>query len=82
VKSTNLVRDAKTLLQVGDIDVILIGPGTPQLSSEAVAQSLGAVAPKTKALQLSADFKSRNAHEAAEILLEMFGIPRPTKQDS
>jgi anti-anti-sigma factor len=82
VKSTNLVRDAKILLQVGDIDVILIGPSTPQLSSEAVAQSLGAVAPKTKALQLSADFKGRNAHEAAEILLEMFGIPRPTKQDS
>ena len=76
VKSTNLVRDAKTMLQVGDIDVILIGPSTPQLSSETVAQSLGAVAPKIKTLQLGADFKSHHAHEAAEILLEMFDIPR------
>ena len=80
VKSTNLVRDAKTLLQVGDIDVILIGPSTPQLSSETVAQSLGAVAPNIKTLQLGADFKSHHAHEAAEILLEMFGIPRSSKQ--
>jgi anti-anti-sigma factor len=79
VKSTNLVRDAKTLLQVGDIDVILIGPSTPQLSSETVAQSLGAVAPNIKKLQLGADFKSHHAHEAALILLEMFGVSQTTK---
>ena len=75
VKSTNLVRDAKTMLQAGDIDVILIGPSTPQLSSETVAQSLGAVAPNIKTVQLGADFKSHHAHEAAEILLEMFALP-------
>ncbi|MGB8478975.1 MAG: STAS domain-containing protein [Acidobacteriaceae bacterium] len=80
VKSTNLVRDAKTLLQVGDIDVILIGPSTPQLSSETVAQSLRAVAPNIKTLQLGADFKSHHAHEAAEILLEMFAIPGSIRQ--
>ena len=80
VKSTNLVRDAKTMLLVGDIDVILIGPSTPQLSSETVAQSLGAVAPNVKTLQLGADFKSHHAHEAAQILLEMFELPGSTKQ--
>ncbi len=80
VKSTNLVRDAKTMLQVGDIDVILIGPSTPQLSSETVAQSLGAVAPNVKTLQLGPDFKSHHAHEAAEILLEMFALPGAVKK--
>jgi anti-sigma B factor antagonist len=75
VKSTNLVRDAKTMLQAGNIDVILIGPSTPQLSSETVAQSLGTVAPNIKTVQLGADFKSHHAHEAAEILLEMFALP-------
>lgn len=82
VKSTNLVRDAKTMLQVGDIDVILIGPSTPQLSSESVAQSLAAVAPNIKTLQLDADFKSHHAHEAAQILLEMFELPGSTKQSA
>ena len=82
VKSTNLVRDAKTMLQVGDIDVIVIGPSTPQLSSESVAQSLAAVAPNIKTLQLGADFKSHHAHEAAQILLEMFALPGSTKQSA
>lgn len=82
VKSTSLVRDAKTMLLVGDIDVILIGPSTPQLSSETVAQSLGAVAPSIKTLQLGADFKSHHAHEAAQILLEMFELPGLTKQSA
>ncbi len=82
VKSTNLVRDAKTMLQVGDIDVIVIGPSTPQLSSESVAQSLAAVAPNIKTLQLGADFKSHHAHEAAQILLDMFELPGSTKQSA
>jgi len=82
VKSTNLVRDAKTMLLVGDIDVILIGPSTPQLSSETVAQSLEAVAPNVKMLQLGADFKRHHAHEAAQILLEMFELPGSTKQSA
>jgi anti-anti-sigma factor len=74
VKSTNLVRDAKTMLQAGDFDVVLVGPSTSQLSSENVAQSLSAVVPNIKTLQLGADFKSHHAHEAAEILLEMFAV--------
>ncbi|HET9101078.1 MAG TPA: anti-sigma factor antagonist [Acidobacteriaceae bacterium] len=82
VKSTNLVRDAKTMLQVGDIDVVLIGPTTPQLSSENVAQSLAAVAPNVKMLQLGPDFKSHHAHEAAQILLDMFELPGSTRQSA
>lgn len=82
VQSAGLVRDAKTLLLVDDIDFILVGPGTPQLSSEAVAQSLRATAPKAATLQLGADFKSRNAHEAAEILLQMFGVSSAGAHDS
>jgi anti-sigma B factor antagonist len=80
VKSTNLVRDAKTMLQVGDIDVIVIGPSTPQLSSESVAQSLAVAAPNIKTLQLGPDFKSHHAHEAAQILLDMFQLPGSTRQ--
>ena len=76
VKSASLVRDAKILLQVDDADFILVGPGTLQVSSETVAQMLGAVAPKATMLQLSADFKTRDAHEAAEVLLQMFGTNR------
>ena len=78
IKSTALVRDAKILLHSDPVDFILVGPTTSQLSSETVAQALGAVAPKANTLQLSADFKAHSAHEAAEILLQMFGVtPSP-----
>jgi CheY-like chemotaxis protein len=82
VKSTNLVRDAKTMLQAGDFDVILIGPSSPQLSSETVAQSLAMASPNIKTLQLGADFKSHHAHEAAQILLQMFELPGSEKQSA
>ena len=74
IKSTTLVRDAKILLHSDNVDFILVGPSTPQLSSETVAQTLSAVAPKATTLQLNADFKTHSAHEAAEILLQMFGV--------
>lgn len=78
IKSTTLVRDAKVLLHSDDVDFILVGPTTPQLSSETVAHNLSASAPKATTLQLSADFKTHSAHEAAEILLQMFGVtPSP-----
>lgn len=81
IQSTTLVRDARILLHSNDVDFILVGPTTPQLSSETVAQTLSAVAPKAATLQLSADFKNHSAHEAAEILLQMFGItPSPAPE--
>lgn len=74
VKVTCSFRDAKTLLGVDEVDCILVGPGTAQLSSEAAARELNAISPNASALWLSADFKSRDATEATEALLQMFGL--------
>ena len=72
VKSTCSFRDARLLLQADSVDYILVGPGTPQLSSEMVLKSLTALAPKATALRLDADFKIRDAREATDALLQMF----------
>jgi DNA-binding response OmpR family regulator len=74
VKITCSFRDAKTLLRVDEVDCILVGPGTPQLSSEAAAKELSAISPNASALQLGADFKSHDAVHATETLLQMFGV--------
>jgi anti-anti-sigma factor len=74
VKVTCSFRDAKTLLRVDQVDCILVGPGSPQLSSEAAVKDLSAISPDATALQLSADFKSRDASDATEVLLQMFGV--------
>ncbi len=73
VRSTCSFRDAKILLQVDGVEYILVGPGTPLLSSETVLTSLRALAPGAAVLQLDADFKARDAHQATEALLQMFG---------
>jgi anti-sigma B factor antagonist len=74
VRTTCSFRDAKILLKVDDVDYILVGPGTPQLSSESVASELHSMAPKASALQLAADFKTRDALEASQTLLQMLGV--------
>lgn len=74
VRTTCSFRDAKILLKVDEVDYILVGPGTPQLSSESVTSELRAMAPKASALQLAADFKSRDAIEASQTLLQMLGV--------
>ncbi len=63
--------DAKILLRVEDVDYILAGPGTPQLSSEAALRGLSAVSPRATALHLAAGFKTQDAHEATEALLHL-----------
>ncbi len=73
VKSTYTFRDARILLQVDTVEYILVGPGMPQLSSETVLRSLTALAPKATPLQLDVDFKIRDAREATDALLQMFG---------
>lgn len=73
VKSTCSFRDAKLLLRVDEVDYILVGPGGPQLSSETVLRSLTALAPRATALRLDAEFKSCDAREATDALLQMFG---------
>jgi anti-anti-sigma factor len=72
VKSANYFQDAKILLQVDHADYILIGPDTAHFCSETVLGSLKALAPKATTLQLAADFKSRDALEASEALLQLF----------
>jgi hypothetical protein len=73
VRSTCSFRDAKILLRVDGVDYIVVGPSTPRLSAETVVHSLRALSPKANVLQLAADFKIRDAQEATDALLEMFG---------
>ena len=72
VRSTCSFRDAKTLLQVDGVEYILVGPSTPQLSAETVLNSLTALAPMAKALQLDPEFKIRDVQEASDALLQLF----------
>ncbi len=74
VKSTCSFRDARILLGVDSVEYILVGPGNPQLSAETMLKTLTGLAPRAKALQLDADFKIRDAHEATDALLRMFPI--------
>ena len=74
VKSTDNFGDAKVLLRIDDVDYVVVGPGTPQFSAEAALRSLKPLMPKAAAFQLDADFKARDAHEATETLLKLFGV--------
>ncbi|MGA7525062.1 MAG: STAS domain-containing protein [Acidobacteriaceae bacterium] len=72
VKSASLVSDARVLLQTEPVNFILVGPGTPQLPAATVLAALRNVAPHANALQLTPEFRTFDAHQAAELLLEMF----------
>jgi anti-sigma B factor antagonist len=72
VHSASLVSDAKILLPVHPIDFILVGPGTPQMPAATVLAALKNLAPKATALQLTPEFRTFDARQAAELLLEMF----------
>ncbi|MGD0442797.1 MAG: STAS domain-containing protein [Edaphobacter sp.] len=76
VKSTCSFRDAKILLKTDEVEYIVVGPGTAQLPAETVAQTLAALAPAAKVVLLPADFKIRDAQEATDALLQMFGVSR------
>jgi len=54
------------------VDYILVGPGTPQMPAAAVLTALKDIAPQATALQLTPEFRTLDAHQAAELLLEMF----------
>jgi anti-anti-sigma factor len=74
VRSTCSFRDAKILLGVDGVDYIVVGPSTPRLSAETVVESLTALSPKANVKQLAPDFKIRDAREATDALLQMFGV--------
>jgi anti-anti-sigma factor len=73
VRSTCSFRDAKILLRVEGVEYIVVGPSTPRLSADTVVQSLTALSPNANVRQLAPDFKIRDAQEATDALLEMFG---------
>lgn len=72
VKSASLVSDARILLQCEPVDYILVGPGSPQMPSATVLAALKNLAPQATALELTREFRTFDAKQAAEILLEMF----------
>jgi PleD family two-component response regulator len=72
VRSASYVHDARILLLVDKVDYILVGPDSPQLCNETVMKSLKALAPKAASLQLDPDFKSRDALDAGQSLLQLF----------
>jgi anti-anti-sigma factor len=74
VRTASSIRDAKVLLRVDDVDFILVGPCIPQLTAEFVEKELSAISPNARALHLGTDFHNHDAHAAAEILLQMFGV--------
>jgi anti-anti-sigma factor len=73
VRSTCSFRDAKILLKVDGVDYIVVGPSSPQLSAQTVTESLTTLSPSAKVLQLDAEFKLRDAREATDALMQMFG---------
>jgi len=74
VKSTSNFGDAKVLLRVDDVDYVVAGPGTPQLSPQTALRSLKPLMPRAAAFLLDANFPSLDAHEATETLLKLFGV--------
>jgi len=74
VKSTSNFGDAKVLLRVDDVDYVVAGPGTPQLSPQTALRSLKPLMPRAAAFHLDANFPSLDAHEATETLLKLFGV--------
>jgi anti-anti-sigma factor len=74
VRTTCAFGDAKLLLRVDSVDYILVGPCSTQLPPDMAARDLAAIAPRASVLQLSPDFRSRDALEATEILLHLFGL--------
>lgn len=74
VQSHCLLRDAKLLLQIDNVDYILAGPSSYQRPSETVLGALTPLAPKAVALHLDDDFKNRDAEEATAALLQLFKL--------
>ena len=74
VKTVCSLRDARILLCADQVDYLLIGPCTPQLTSQMVFKELTSLAPKASALQLAPDFHSHDAAQATQALLQMLGV--------
>ncbi len=82
VHTTCSFGDAKLLLRVDPADFILVGPCSAQTPPEMATRGLAAIAPQASILQLGADFKSHDALQATEILLQMFNLGGPSQSPS
>ena len=74
VHSACLFYDARIWLEVDGTEYILVGPGAAELTQGAAAKSLQALSPGARVLELDAEFESRDAGEATEELLRLFGV--------
>ncbi len=75
VLSTMLAKEARILLQVGNTDVLLLGPNTPRVGFEgpSLAAFLAALAPKATVIELDRHFQTLEAEQAGSILLQLVG---------
>jgi len=71
VLSTDHVREARILLQVGNTDVLVLGPNRSQVGTEGLAASLGALSPKTTVIELDKQFQTLEAEQAGNVLLQL-----------
>jgi anti-anti-sigma factor len=74
VRTSCAFGDAKLLLRVHGVDYVLVGPCNSQLPAADAARDLAEIAPRASVVRLSSDFKSRDALEATEQLLRLFGL--------
>ena len=74
VQTTCSFGDAKLRLRVDRADYILVGPCSASASAGVSRAAPRAIAPRAAVLQLTPDFKSHDALEATELLLQMFDI--------
>jgi len=73
VRTTCSFRDAKILLKVDGAEYLVVGPSTPRLSAGTVVETLTGLSPVSKVVRLDAEFKLRDAREATNALLQLFG---------
>jgi len=73
VLSINHVKEVRILLQVGNTDVLMIGPNTsqPAAGGPSLAASLSALSPKTTVIELDKQFEKLEAEQAVGALLQL-----------
>jgi len=73
VLSINHVKEVRILLQVGNTDVLMIGPNTSQVApgGPSLAASLSAHSPKTTVIELDKQFEKLEAEQAGAVLLQL-----------
>jgi anti-sigma B factor antagonist len=73
VRSVTCVSDAKIFLKTGNTDVLILGPNTPHSKFEghSLIESLAALAPKAKVIELDEQFQFSAAEEAGAALLQL-----------